>query len=237
MEFREAIYTLYPKKQIQCHHFECESDLTISMIFGGPKMVNEMNFLTKVSIFSLIKKADLERIAGLAQHHLYSNGELVISEGDRDRRLFIIMSGEVEVIKGLGGKNERRVRTLGPYSYFGEMALIDDLVRSASVVAIEDTHILSLDYWNLRQEIVKYPAMAIELLQMLSRRIRAIEKAMINTLGTILPICANCKKIREDNGSWTLLEEYIEERSEAEFSHSICPECSEKLYPEFEKST
>jgi len=198
-------------------------------------MSTEVDFLCKVSIFSLMKKEDLERLAKQTQHHFFHKGEVIIREGGRDRRLFIIISGEVEAIKGLGSKNERHLRTLGPHSYFGEMSLIDDLVRSASVVAKGDTQILSLDQWNLRKEIEKYPVMAFELLQMLSRRIRTIEKSMINMLGALLPICANCKKIRESNGTWTPIEEYITDRSEAEFSHSICQECAEKLYPEFYK--
>lgn len=49
----------------------------------------------------------------------------------------------------------------------------------------------------------------------------------------ILPVCASCKKIRDDKGSWNNIEDYVRERSEAEFSHGICPECAEKLYPEF----
>jgi CRP-like cAMP-binding protein len=184
-----------------------------------------------------MKEKDLHRISQLARDDLFHKGEIIIKEGDHDRRLFIIISGEVDVIKDLGGKNEKNMGILGSYSYFGEMALIDDMVRSASVVAKRDTHLLSLDHLNLRQEIEKYPAMAIELLQMLSRRIRAIEKTLMNTLGTLLPLCSHCKKIREDNGSWTVLEEYIEDHSEAEFSHSICPECYEKLYPEYYKKT
>jgi hypothetical protein len=77
--------------------------------------------------------------------------------------------------------------------------------------------------------------MAFELLQELSQRIRAIEKTMINTLGAFLPICANCKRIRENNGSWTPIDSYISDHSETEFSHSICPECTKKLYPEYAK--
>ena len=160
---------------------------------------------------------------------------MIITEGDRDGRLFVIVSGEVEVIKDMGSKKEKRLRTLGAQSYFGEMALIDDFVRTASVVAKEDTQVLILEQWNLRQEIEKYPVVAIELLQMLSRRIRAIEKSMISTLGAFLPICVNCKKIRKVNGSWVAIEEYIEEHSDTELSHSICPECSKKMYPEFYK--
>ena len=48
----------------------------------------------------------------------------------------------------------------------------------------------------------------------------------------ILPVCASCKKIRDEKGDWQPIEYYIHERSEAEFSHGICPECSERLYPE-----
>lgn len=49
----------------------------------------------------------------------------------------------------------------------------------------------------------------------------------------ILPVCASCKKIRDDKGSWHQIEEYVRDRSDAEFSHGICPECAEKLYPDF----
>ncbi|HYA14607.1 MAG TPA: PAS domain-containing protein [Syntrophales bacterium] len=55
----------------------------------------------------------------------------------------------------------------------------------------------------------------------------------IRTLSGLLPICAACKKIRNDKGYWEQLETYISERSEADFSHSICPECVNKLYPKF----
>jgi len=55
----------------------------------------------------------------------------------------------------------------------------------------------------------------------------------VRQLRGMLPICANCKKIRDDNGYWNQIESYIREHSEAEFSHSICPECVKKLYPDF----
>ncbi|MBI5375262.1 MAG: PAS domain S-box protein [Candidatus Schekmanbacteria bacterium] len=54
--------------------------------------------------------------------------------------------------------------------------------------------------------------------------------ANIKTLSGLIPICASCKKIRDDSGYWNMVESYISEHSEAEFTHSICPECAEKLY-------
>ena len=61
-----------------------------------------------------------------------------------------------------------------------------------------------------------------------------LKKALgeVKTLGGLLPICASCKKIRDDQGYWNQLEHYIQKHSEAEFSHSVCPDCTKMLYPE-----
>ena len=56
--------------------------------------------------------------------------------------------------------------------------------------------------------------------------------AEIKTLGGLLPICANCKKIRDDQGYWQRLEHYISEHSAATFSHGLCPDCARQLYPD-----
>lgn len=57
--------------------------------------------------------------------------------------------------------------------------------------------------------------------------------ANIKVLSGLIPICANCKKIRDDSGYWAQLEAYLQSHSEATFSHGICPECAEKLYPSY----
>jgi hypothetical protein len=56
----------------------------------------------------------------------------------------------------------------------------------------------------------------------------------IKILQGLLSICAACKKIQDDKGIWNPMEVYIKERSEADFSHGICPECCKKLYPEIQ---
>jgi hypothetical protein len=65
--------------------------------------------------------------------------------------------------------------------------------------------------------------------------IHSLEEARknIKILSGLLPICANCKKIRDDHGAWEQLEQYIHSHSEAEFSHGICPDCMKRLYPEY----
>lgn len=69
------------------------------------------------------------------------------------------------------------------------------------------------------------------------KSVREREMALeeVRILRGFLPICASCKKIRNDQGSWVQIEEYIRDHSEAEFSHGICQECAKKLYPEFYK--
>jgi len=57
----------------------------------------------------------------------------------------------------------------------------------------------------------------------------------IKTLGGLIPICSNCKKIRNDDGYWQQLEVYIKEHSDAEFTHGLCPECEQKIYAKFFK--
>lgn len=62
--------------------------------------------------------------------------------------------------------------------------------------------------------------------------VRNLQKALVRvkTLSGLIPICANCKKIRDDKGYWNLLESYIESHSDALFSHGICPACADELY-------
>lgn len=57
--------------------------------------------------------------------------------------------------------------------------------------------------------------------------------AQVKQLSGLLPICASCKKIRDDKGGWHQIEQYVKEHSEADFSHGICPDCMRKLYPEY----
>lgn len=58
----------------------------------------------------------------------------------------------------------------------------------------------------------------------------------VKTLSGFLPICASCKKVRDDTGYWTQVEAYLREHSEIEFSHGLCPDCIRKLYPDFPRN-
>ena len=138
--------------------------------------MDDSEFLSKIALFSHLKKKDLRRIAKLSNHQFYKKGEVIIREGDRDGRVFVIISGEVGVVKDMGKNIEKMLAVFKSENYFGEMAILDDYIRAASVVAREDSEVLSLDQWNLREEILKNPSIAIELLQTLSRRLRKAQE-------------------------------------------------------------
>jgi len=67
------------------------------------------------------------------------------------------------------------------------------------------------------------------------KTIQELQSALANvrTLRGLIPICANCKKIRDDSGYWSDVEKYISEHSDADFTHGICPDCMKKLYPNY----
>jgi CheY-like chemotaxis protein len=75
-----------------------------------------------------------------------------------------------------------------------------------------------------------------ELVEMVQERTRSLQEALANvrTLNGLLPICAACKKIRDDNGYWQRVESFVQKHSEAQFTHGMCPECVKKWYPEID---
>ncbi|MBU1699496.1 MAG: response regulator transcription factor [Candidatus Eisenbacteria bacterium] len=73
----------------------------------------------------------------------------------------------------------------------------------------------------------------VELEDKLAKKVTELQEALnqVKTLQGIIPICMHCHKIRDDQEAWQKMEEYVEDHSGAEFSHSLCPECLDKYYP------
>ena len=86
----------------------------------------------------------------------------------------------------------------------------------------------------LQQDIERRKRIGEALTKERDKLLRAL--AQVRTLRGLLPICASCKKIRDDQGYWKQIESYIRDHSEAEFSHGICPDCAKNLYPDFYSS-
>ncbi|MBN2410151.1 hypothetical protein JXQ31_00580 [candidate division KSB1 bacterium] len=88
--------------------------------------------------------------------------------------------------------------------------------------------LLSYQFFKLLE---RYDKSEVEREKLISELQKASEK--VNTLKSLLPICASCKKIRDDMGYWHQVEDFVRKHSNLEFSHGICPDCAKALYPDF----
>jgi PAS domain S-box-containing protein len=85
----------------------------------------------------------------------------------------------------------------------------------------------------ISKEITERKRVEVEREQLIKELQAALAK--VRTLSGLLPICAHCKKVRDDEGYWTRIESYISAHTQAEFSHGICPECAFNVFPEMSR--
>ncbi len=102
-----------------------------------------------------------------------------MEEGRTGNGLYVVLSGSVEVIRGLGGSRPQRLAVLGPGEPFGEMALLGDWKRSASVRAIDDVECMGMDRWAFLAHLKTEPNLAIRMLQMLAERLAETDARLI----------------------------------------------------------
>ena len=105
----------------------------------------------------------------------YKDGEDIIKQGDSGNCMYIIQSGEVEVIRDNNGK-EVRLALRKEGDFFGEMALFSREVRSATIRALGDARILTVDRKNLLNSIQKDPSLAFRIIETLSKRVRDLSE-------------------------------------------------------------
>ena len=123
--------------------------------------------LQNVQLFSTLEEEDMEELARQLHERRFPEGAEVTTEGSSGAGFFVIVAGNAEVLVG----GEHRA-TLGPGDYFGEVALIDDGIRSASIVAATDLLCYGLTPWEFRPFVEEHPKVAWALLEALARRIR-----------------------------------------------------------------
>jgi hypothetical protein len=118
----------------------------------------------------------------------------------------------------------------------GGMALLFIVLVTDSARRVHTTITKSLRLEAANQNLIQHlTAARDELEHRVQQRTTELREALseVKVLSGLLPICSNCKKIRDDQGYWNQMEHYIREHSEAEFTHSLCPECAKELFPGF----
>ena len=134
--------------------------------------------LKNVTLFSEFSQNELAQLASLSRTREYKPGEVIVKEGERGTAFYYLLNGEVEVMKGMDEPVVRVLATQRSGEYFGEMALLENDVRSASVVARTDVECLLLPGWEFMSAVRTHPDMAIKMLRVLSQRLRATERAL-----------------------------------------------------------
>ncbi|HXF52365.1 MAG TPA: cyclic nucleotide-binding domain-containing protein [Dehalococcoidia bacterium] len=130
-----------------------------------------LDLLARVPLFKSLPRKTLQRLERIAVAREYKAGEDIVREGDRGAGFFLITQGKVEVLKG-----GSQLNTLGAGEFFGEMALLDNHPRVATVRALEDTSCLALSRWDFVAELRANPDLAIEMLEAVSARLRQLEE-------------------------------------------------------------
>ena len=138
--------------------------------------MNRLLLLRRVPLFSRLSLAQVEEIDGILVEERYLPNEVIYREGDPGDRLYVLAEGGIEVWKNYGSPNQLRLATQGDVSCFGEMAVLDESPRSATIVAAEDTRLLSLDGTQLKELIMHRPEIAFDIFSVLVTRVRNADR-------------------------------------------------------------
>jgi nucleotide-binding universal stress UspA family protein len=131
--------------------------------------------LARAPLFSELSPEDLVPLADAARIRTYRDGEVIVREGDPATGCFMIASGRVEVSQGAASATPMVIATMGPGEVFGEMAVIDEHPRSATVRALEATECVAIRRVDFMEVLRRRPAIAVPLLPVLVRRVRQAE--------------------------------------------------------------
>jgi CRP/FNR family cyclic AMP-dependent transcriptional regulator len=140
------------------------------------RTVNEET-LRRVPLFAGLDKKELQSLSKSCQERKYAPGTVIIKQGDTGVGLYIISEGHVKITRENNpDRVEVELDTAGPGDVLGEMALLDDLPRSANVIATDNVTAILLPVWEFRSALRGNPDMGIKMLSVLSHRLRRAQQ-------------------------------------------------------------
>jgi CRP/FNR family cyclic AMP-dependent transcriptional regulator len=165
----------------------------LAFAFGGPRlqtrprlvhdpvMVASLeNFIRRLPVMAGLDEAALQFLGGLAREEEFAADGMIVREGERGDRVYFVFSGRVRVVKQSANEPAVRLAEFGPGDFFGEMSLVESVVRSASVVALEPTRVFtlrSMDFYKLyRQRPEQYGIVVLNIARDLARRLRQLDE-------------------------------------------------------------
>lgn len=134
------------------------------------------DMLAQVPLFQSLTRHELQVLSVNCRERDYPAGAVLLRQGETGVGLFIITAGTVHVTQTTPEGNTRDLGDFVRGAVLGEMSLLDDMPRTATVIATEDTRALVIPVWDFRASLREAPEMSIKLLGVMSQRLRAIER-------------------------------------------------------------
>jgi CRP-like cAMP-binding protein len=131
-----------------------------------------VELLGRVPVFSTLEQDDLERVSRLAVPRAFEPGQVVFREGDASDTCYVVRSGRARAVREHADGRTITLATFGPGDIFGELAMFEDELRSATVEAIQPTEVVAVLGPDMRRLMVEHPEIAIRLVVALGRRLR-----------------------------------------------------------------
>ncbi len=128
-------------------------------------------FLARVPVFAHCTADEIRAIASVAQESYFQPAQIIVTQGTPGQAFYLILSGRVEILR-----DGVSLGAFGAGDFFGEMSLLDNAPRSATIRAIEETSCLMLSSWDFKALLEQHPSIAIKLLEVLSRRLRVADE-------------------------------------------------------------
>ena len=141
-------------------------------------------FLKRVPLFSGLTDSQIERLAAGSVRRSFPKGRTIVAEGEPSQSLYVLLSGRAKVQRSDTEGKEVILAVLGPGECFGELSLIDDAPRSASVITIESCDFMSINKESFKSMLVSSPEISMRIMKGLVKRLREADKK-IETLALL----------------------------------------------------
>jgi CRP-like cAMP-binding protein len=133
---------------------------------------SNVQILSRVPLFTGLSEKQLKKLANRLTKRDYAEGEAIITQGKGGEGLFVLSEGSAEAVRTQLDGEKITVNTFGPSDFFGELALLDEGLRTASVIAKTDVKCVILTRWDFKGILKNEPEMAITMLEELAKRFR-----------------------------------------------------------------
>ncbi|HVT20587.1 MAG TPA: Crp/Fnr family transcriptional regulator [Mycobacteriales bacterium] len=143
--------------------------------------------LASAPLFAALDAESAETLEKVLTSRTVPRGHVVFKEGDPGDRLFIVLDGKIKIYRASADGRENLIALLGTGEMFGELSLFDPGPRTASVAAVTDATLASLDHDDLRPLLLERPGVGVELLRALAQRLRRTNDAMADLVFTDVP--------------------------------------------------